>query len=467
MTQIYNKLTTGKPNYLDITFYFLLLIFCYFCFNQPDILHTGGSSFTYLNGHIKDFYEVNKSLMGGNNYLPSSYIVFAIWNIPIKLLGIVNQATMNVGYVLFWYKLLTTLLLAASAFFMYKIGRTIGLSSANSKLMTIIWISCPILLFSQFIFGQNDIFTIFFVLAGLYYYLKKNVWLFIVFFSISFTFKYFPAFIFIPLLLIVEKNPLKIIGYLALAVLPVAIETLFYIDSPAFIEGVIEFGNAAPRLFQAQLIIHPGDIGIYLFIFIWFILCGICYYIKPIKEKGSFNQLTFYICLAVSCILFTLVLWHPQWLLFMTPFLTIATFMSKKIKYFLLLDFLIMIPFIGYTVCLWQMGVDQQMWILGLLGKFNPALTDPEKVFTMAQLFTLGINNIHIIKNTYFTIFSAILMLYVLFQFPTKKNIWEGDNNLVSVQEYWNYARLRFFGGLAVFIIPAVAAYLITLLKAF
>ncbi len=457
-----NRITINKPNHLDIIFYFFLLILCYFCFNQGDILHTGGSSFTYLNGHIKDFYEVNKNLMGANNYLPSTYIIFAIWNIPVKLLGIVNTATTNVGYVIFWYKLLPTLFLAASGYFMYKIGEIIGLSSRNSKLLTIIWISSPILFFSQFIFGQNDIFTIFFVLAGLYYFLQKKMWLFILFFGISFTFKYFSFFIFIPLLLLIEKKPVKLAVYSILALIPVGLEVLFYINSPAFISGVIEFGYAAPRLFQAFISVYPG-IAIYLFLLIWFMICGICYYIEPLRDKTVFYQTSFYICLAVSCVLFTLVQWHPQWLLFITPFLAVTTFMSKKIKYHLLLDFLLMVVFIGYTVCFWQMNVDQQMFVHGVLGKFNPNLMDPAKVFRMAQIFTLGTDKMDGFRNIYLTIFFAILILSVFFKFPGKRNVWEGDKNLVLVQEYWNYARLRFFGGIAVFIVPAFIAYFVTL----
>lgn len=462
--QTYHKFLADKPNYLDIIFYFITLIFCYFVFNQTDLLHTGGSSLTYLNGHIKDFYEVNQDLMGVNNYLPSTYILYAIWNLPIKLLGIVNQATMNVGYVIFWYKLLTTLFLAGSAYFMYKIGSVIGLNRTNSMLLTIIWISSPILFFSQFVFGGYDIFYTFFVLVGLYHYLKKNTWLFILFFSISFTFKYFPFLIFIPLLLQIEKNPSRLLGYAVLSLIPVTLEVLPYINSPAFTSGVLGFG-AMERIYTSQIIIHPG-IGIYLFLFIWFAICGVCYYLAPQKDKSAFYQTSFYICLAVSCLTFTLVFWHPQWLLFMTPFLAVTTFMSKRIKTFLLLDFLMMVVFIGFTVDCWAQNVDQQMicnGVFGIIGKLDPNFLNPETTVNMRNLFTLG--GIDNAKSVYFTLFAAILLLNVLFKFPSKENAWKGNDDLVPAKEYWSYARRRFFGGMAVFIIPALLAYFCTLIK--
>jgi len=467
-----HKFTASKPNYLDIVFYFITLIFCYFFFNQSDLIHTGGSSFTYLNGHIKDFYEVNKDLMGGNNYLPSTYILYAVWNLPLKLLGIVNQATMYVGCVLFWYKLLTTLFLAGTVYFMYKIGGVIGLNKTNSMLLAIIWISSPILFFSQFVFGGCDVFYTFFVLVGLYHYLKKNTRLFILFFGLSFTFKYFPLLIFVPLLLRVEKNPLKILAYSVLSLIPVALEVLFYASSPAFNSGVLGF-SALERIYISQISIFPfPNVTIHLFLILWFIICGICYYVVPPAEenKNAFYQTSFYVCLAVSCLTFTLVFWHPQWLLFITPFLAVTTFMNKRIRDFLLFDFLMMIPFVGFTVIFWQMNVDQQMFghgVFGILGKFDPNFINhflaPDKAGQMAGLFTLGF--VPHTMNVYFTLFSAILILNALFKFPHKGNAWEGNDNLVPVNEYWNYARLRFFGGMAVFIVPALIAFFHTLIK--
>ncbi|MFH0766825.1 MAG: hypothetical protein V1920_01890, partial [Bacillota bacterium] len=146
----------------------------------------------------------------------------------------------------------------------------------------------------------------------------------------------------------------------------------------------------------------------------------------------------------------------------------ITTFMSGRIKYYLLLDFMLMITFIGYTVSYFQMDVDQQLFNLGLLGKFNPNLFDPDKAFRMARLFTLGAGSekiVDAIKNLYFTAFCAILFLNVYLKYPSKGNIWRSDAEIVSVDEYWNYARLRFFGGVLIFIIPALIAYFLTLFR--
>ena len=462
--QIVGDFFTSKPSYLDAIFYLAVLVLCYFCFNQGDILYPGGSSFVYLDGHIRDFYDVNKELMGGAAYLPSIYILYAVWNLPLKLLGIVTQATINVGYVIFWYKLLTTLFFAGSAYFLYKIGGAIGLDKTKSMLLTALWISTPILFFGQFIFGQCDVITIFFVLVGLYYYLRKNIWLFLLFFGISLTFKYFSVFLLIPLILLIEKNPFKALGFFALACILPACEIAFYAGSPVFWSELTGYGFI-DRIFTASINVYYTNVNIGIFLLIWFVICGICYYLKLKNDQNDFYQTAVYVCLAAVCTLFVFVMWHPQYLVFMTPFIIIASFMSRRIKYFLLLDFILMVAFVGFTVIFWQSNVDQSMMGLGLLGKFNPALGDPEKVFKMYKFFTFGSGRWDMFLTIYRTLFSAILILNVILKFPHKWDTWKGNSYIVPVTEYWNYARLSFFGGMAVFIIPAFAAYFLTLMR--
>jgi hypothetical protein len=466
-TRLIKKIITSKPDYSDLFLYLAIIILCYFCFNHGDLLLIGGWSFTYLNGHIKDFYEVNKQLFDVCNYLPSTSVIFAIWNMPIKLLGIIRDATTDVGYVIFWYKLLTTVFFAGSAFVLTKIGKLIGLSSRNSMLLMIIWISTPLLIFSQFIFGQTDIFTTFFVLLAIYYFLQRKLILFALFFGISFTFKYNSLFLFFPLLLLVEKNPLKIIGYSALAITPIAMEVAYYFNSQVFLSEMTKYGFIQ-RTYFAAINILP-DIGIYIFPLLWFLICGVCYYIKVFKNNDSFYQTSFYVCLAVTSALFILVFWHPQYLLLITPFLAITTFKSKHIKYFLVLDLVIMFAFIGFTVCVFPMNVDQSLMTHGILGQFNPNLAISSKALSMDKLFSFGIKSIvtqaGAVNNFYFTLFSAILILNILFKFPNRWNSWEDNDRLLPVKEYWNYARLRFLGGMAIFIIPAFIAYFVTLLR--
>ena len=70
----------------------ITIVICFLFFLQRDLIHTALSSYAYLQGHITDFYEYNKLYLGGNDYLPTLYLIFALWNIPLHLLGLATYS---------------------------------------------------------------------------------------------------------------------------------------------------------------------------------------------------------------------------------------------------------------------------------------------------------------------------------------------------------------------------------------
>jgi hypothetical protein len=59
-----------KKDPLLVVSYGLGLIVCFVAFKQSDLTHTYTSSYAYLHGHVWDFYEYNKTIVTGNDYLP-------------------------------------------------------------------------------------------------------------------------------------------------------------------------------------------------------------------------------------------------------------------------------------------------------------------------------------------------------------------------------------------------------------
>jgi Gpi18-like mannosyltransferase len=182
-----------------------------------DLFHTSSSSYAYLNGHITDFYDYNKPLVDGNDYLPIIYAIFAIWNLPLKLFGLTHNVAAT-GVMLsipelIWTKLLLVIFYFASAFVIYKISKQITNNVDNSKIVSIIFATSPIAIFAVFIFGQYDIIGVFFTMLGFYYYVKNDYLKFSIFFSFAISLKFFPLLIFIPLILLVEKRILHILKY--------------------------------------------------------------------------------------------------------------------------------------------------------------------------------------------------------------------------------------------------------------
>lgn len=108
---------------LDLAFYLLSLALCFLIFQQGDLIHTYTSSYAYLNGHFVDFYDFNKVYMERNDYLPGMYVVFALWGLPLKVLGLISSPeVVGLNWVnpnpieIFWFKLLLALLFLGARF---------------------------------------------------------------------------------------------------------------------------------------------------------------------------------------------------------------------------------------------------------------------------------------------------------------------------------------------------------------
>lgn len=115
---------------------------------------TAGHSIEYLNGHITDFYTACKKVDGvyAANYLPSTFIVFAVWNIPIKLLGLAPEFLGDWSVSLtMWNKLLPTLIFLASTVILYKLcTERFGFEKKKAMLTVFLTFTSPMAFFCAF-----------------------------------------------------------------------------------------------------------------------------------------------------------------------------------------------------------------------------------------------------------------------------------------------------------------------------
>ncbi|MCI8507795.1 MAG: hypothetical protein HFJ06_04430 [Lachnospiraceae bacterium] len=417
-----------------------LICICFLFYQHGDITHTGGSSFAYLNGHFLDFYEYNKKIFGVNNYLPTTYIIFAIWNIPLRLFQIVTEPTMDVCiFARMWYKLGTALFYAASAYLIYKICLYKKVSKKNSIWAAFLFMSNPIAIYSEFIFGQYDIFTVFFMLLGYYYYVQNKNVKFVLFFAIALTCKYFSLLIFVPLLLLREKNVWKIIKNMCGVVSVFIFETLIYIASTAFREGVFEFG-ATGYIFNLSW--DNGFTKVSIVMAAWVLLCAWAYF-KECRDETEEFQWGIYLSSIVMFICFGLSFWHPQWLLMAIPFWVLGMFFHQKPDIYMLLDLIMMVLFVALAVGIWQNECDQNLMAGGILKNYVSDYVG--KNYKMADLLHLNDNNF------IFSMLAAVMLVYVVFLHPSK--LCSSEN--VTVSQHKGIMRLRYIGGVLFFVVPS------------
>ena len=300
----------------------------------------------------------------------------------------------------------------AGGFVTYKIGEAIGFGFKKAKLLMFVYLTTPIAFFSPVIFGQYDSFTVFFVLLGTYFYFKNDALKFTLFFAVAMTFKYFALLIFLPLLLLREKKVLKIFLHCILFSLPFALEAAFYIWSKNFKVGVLGF-KAANYLFKGEInlfYIHPS-----IFLILWVFLLFWAYYKKfdESENKEDFVKWAIYFCNIVVFLTFGLSMWHPQWLIFMVPFVVLGSMINKNAKTFLMVDIVMFLVFIILCLNLWRGSVDESLMSKGILKTiidYNTQIT-----VEMKELFFLsGVD----VSNLLFGCFSGLLLSGAVFKHP-------------------------------------------------
>ncbi|MCC8065532.1 MAG: hypothetical protein LIO94_00280 [Clostridiales bacterium] len=327
---------------IDWVLFLILAGFCFVSYVHPDLLVTGNRSWLMYDG-ILNFYDNAVEWTGGYgaNYMPSTFLLFAVWILPLKLLGVAAPSDVNDFRLLFtvWYKLLPLLFYIGSCRLFYLLGKEIGLGERKAKIAMYAFMTMPACFYSQFIFAQCDIFTVFFMLWGMYYYYrnqKQDMWRFAVLFGISMSFKYFSLLIFLILLLVREKRVPRIIVYGIPAALPLGLSYVLYRSSPGFQSSVLGF-----TALDYATSVSVGTIS-FSSVNLLFVGCGIiavwAYFLhvdNPQKEIAW----TLYLSCGACFILFTfLSSWHPQWLIFLAPFWILSMFINVHLDKFFWLD---------------------------------------------------------------------------------------------------------------------------------
>lgn len=435
----------------DYVIFAILALFCFLVFQQNDLLHTAGCSYGYLNGHILDFYDYCAEFGIHPSYMPSTYILFAIWNIPMRILGIVKAPTEELPVIaILWAKLLPCIIYVLSALVIYNICMAVGMGSKKSKLCTYAALTTPVAFYAQFIFGQYDIFMTVCVLMGVYCYLKRKDLYFVLWFGAAMTFKYSALLIFVPLLLYRCKNIWKILAAIVVMLVPFAIEYLLYRSSPTFSAYVFGLGQGAGDN-PTGYILNAGyftgfelsaiKYNVSFAVIAFGLICAWAYFNRAADDR-CFAINTFYLSCLVFFVLFGLAKWHPQWLLFAVPFWVISSFMTRDTKIYMVLDLIFMAVYIIFNVQMVPNNVDQAMFNNGILssivgGNIGTELMMKDIIGKLDPELCLSV-------------LTMMMLVYAVFKHEKYCSL-----QLSADVDCMGWIRARFVGGAAIFIIPA------------
>ena len=304
------------------------------CFEHPDIWETSNHSWILLDsifsGHFFNFYTIVEShplplyYINGANYSIVLYLLFALWQLPVWLVCRIGGLVINEYFLLFWSKILPALAYALCALLLVRLGRGAGLSDHDSRWCGLTFVLCPAAFFGCLVMGQYDTFCLALTLWGLLHYQRGNLWKFTLILGAAAAFKFFPLMLLVPLLLLAEKRPGRILVMGASSLWLVAGCTLLFLNRTGSANNFTL--QMIGRMFAETV---PGGMGgVSLFLLGYALLVLVCYFHHP-AEHWQTSALPIYLCMAVYGLLLLCILWHPQWVILVCPFLVLSIFLQR------------------------------------------------------------------------------------------------------------------------------------------
>ncbi|MBA2964829.1 MULTISPECIES: hypothetical protein [Ramlibacter] len=433
----------GYVSKLAVAAYGLVLLLCFLTFQQADLLHTVGSSYAYLKGHWADFYDYNAPYAGRNDYLPSIYLVFAAWALPLQFVGAitdiatVGQVTLlRTGEVL-WARMLLVGLFFATAALVCRVALHVTQSRASAWRAAAIFATSPIAVFPVFLMGQYDVVAVLLVVAGVWAYFQRRFWTFALLFALAIPYKYFAVAYFAPLLLLAPVTWKRRAQLGAVGLAFTALQFLAYWPSTTFRQNIFVLvltksgvGAGAVRNMPSTWLVL-GACGCLL-------VCAACVWWRW-KTDAQWHKASILACTAISAFMFMGVQWHPQWLLFATPFLALSTLYLRRPARWLAVEIVATIAFGWILANSWPGNLDAAMVQQGVFKSLFPVVYLQNADLMSAALLPAMKVVFHV------CLFAPLLLL--------AQEAFSGDGQRLDADAWISG---RFFASMAILVLPFV-----------
>lgn len=334
----------------------------------------------------------------------------------------------------------------ACGIIVYLISTEIGMGEEKSKLCAYAFLTMPIGFFCQFIFGQSEVFMLFFVLLGFYFWLKENNRFFVIAFAIAFLLgaKSFP--IFIVLVLLRQKKFVEIIVSMLGFFIPSAIKIIVCLFDPIYRKSFLDFSKV--DVIGSSIPLGGAAVNITVMAVL---MVAVYSHIKTIESKDEGIKWALYLICLQMFAMFGMGSWEPQYLLLMVPFFTIGAFIHKDTGIFMALDLMLMLCFVLFVVNAFGGVADETLLVNGI---FSNKL-DGHMIGKLQIKDVLVFQD----KGMALSLFSVLLLIMAVFKHPK----YSADNfNADVVKGTIGFVRIRFVGGLAIFLVPILICFVAT-----
>lgn len=271
----------------------------------------------------------------------------------------------------------------------------------NKLLAFGLWMFNPINLYATYMMGQFDVIPTFLTILALYFAVKREKFFpAAVFLGLGASFKIFPFLFLIPLALMKDKwmDRIKIVG---LGALTYVATILPFINSAGFRATALVAGQTTKSMYATLPISGGESIILFPFLVLFFYLV---FLFLTAKLEDLWKRF-----FSIILLFFVFTHYHPQWLLWLTPFLVIDL-VKSGLKHWPL----VLITFISWLglVTLFDPGLS--VWL------FSPIL--PNLYGQVGIWESLGVNiDLNMARSYLQTIFVSVATYYIYRYFPKKE----------------------------------------------
>lgn len=261
----------------------------------------------------------------------------------------------------------------------------------QKKLALFFWFFNPLNLYGIYAIGQFDIIPTFLTFFSWFLWKRDKFISSGIMLGLGAAFKSFPLLL-IPLFLISPSKLIEKLKFLLSVTVIYGISLMPFISSPGFQKDVL-FSNLGKGVLELQLHLGPISISVFVILYVSLLFSMLINKSKPLWP----------FILSALLLIFSLSRFHPQWIVWITPFLTLATVYSR-------LKFLIPFFFISYFLIFLFYG--DRFLSTGLLSPISLMYLEiPDFTQFMASIKVILLQNI---LQTIFAFISFFIIWKVL-----------------------------------------------------
>lgn len=316
----------------------ILLCFLNYCYEDLQLIIRHSLNIWELigQGKLDHFYRVGCQSYIGNSFQEAGevpydfwvYIPFAIWNLPVFIWEKMTGLTFELNYIaLLWAKSGLMIPFFGCLYALGKISELLDMNPDQSKWLCYLFSSSLFLMNGLFGISQIDIVNTFFMLMGLYAYLRNREKEFLIWMMLAVTWKVFALIVFIPIIVLREKRIFHIIKEVAISLILTLLSKIIFFYDKLGTPTAFDERRFLMFIFDRKIELSGEEIS--LFVLAYFLLLVWCWNTRCKEEKRAY-YVVWTMCAAYACF-FLGAQTYPYWAVVFSPFipLLIMMFPSK------------------------------------------------------------------------------------------------------------------------------------------